>query len=227
MKLLSLLAAPLLVLPVSAQQEVRFRALSFTPDFPVELHAHEASGSQTVGLIEIKSFLNHEATSGKCDSSRIVFTRRSNPVSATRVDEVLGSVELPAEMKSCILLFLPEPKPAVEFQSRVIAIDDSSAAFPAGSFRLSNLSQFPVRLELGDDKLAIAPGETKTISDLSYGDNQSVSMRAFVQKNDEWTLIAGGVWTNPGSKRVLQIISEDPASGVVGLRGVRDIAESP
>ncbi len=227
MKLLSLLVLPLLAASAFAQQEIRVRALSFTPEFPVELHAHDPSGSETAGLIEIKSFLNHESTSLKCRSGRVVFTRRSNPVSATRVDEVLGGVDLPAEMKSCILLFLPESKDAEAFKSRVIAIDDSAVAFPAGSFLFSNLSKFPVKLELGNEKLEIPAGETKKISDLAYGDSQSVSMRAYSQQNGEWKLVAGGGWTNPGSKRVLQIVTEDPASGRVELKGVRDVAAAP
>ena len=225
--LLHLLVPPLLAASAFAQQEIRVRALSFIPDFPVELHAHDPSGSETAGLVEIKSFLNHEAGLVKCSNGRVVFTRRSNPVSATRVDEVLGGVDLPLGMKSCILLFLPESKEPEVFRSRVIAIEDSAASFPAGSFLFSNLSKFPVRLELGSEKLEIAAGETKSIADITYGDSQTVGVRVYSQQDDEWTLVAGGVWTNPGSKRVLQIVTLDPASGRVELKGLRDVAAAP
>jgi hypothetical protein len=51
MKFLTLLAIaaavlPWLVSPVSAQQELMVRAISFQPGFPVEIHAHELMARQ-------------------------------------------------------------------------------------------------------------------------------------------------------------------------------------
>lgn len=59
---LSWLIAP----ATAAPREINIRALSFQQGFPDEVHAHLASGSATVGEIQVKSFLNHEKNLRKC-----------------------------------------------------------------------------------------------------------------------------------------------------------------
>jgi|GEM_PF-5647532 len=71
--------------------------------FSVELHGHDPSGLETAGLIEIKSFLNNEGNLLKYKDTTVSFTRRTNPTSATNIEEVIGRVESPTDTKSCIL----------------------------------------------------------------------------------------------------------------------------
>ncbi len=220
----SIIFIPFLIASALAQQEVRVRALSFQPAFPPEIHAHDPSGTASAGNLEVKSFLNHESNKLSLIGPSVSFTRRSNPVSATNVGEVLAKFEFSPEIKSCILVFLPEsPKPMV-LNSRVLAIDDSTESFPAGSFKIANFASVPVKIELEAEVCELAAGEVKIMTKLPYRDNQSVSMRAYVKKHDQWQLMSTGIWTDPGTRRVLQLITEDLATKEVELRGVRDVA---
>ncbi|MEO5716762.1 MAG: hypothetical protein ABIT37_25005 [Luteolibacter sp.] len=228
MKTLSILACSLAVLPffsapAAAQvQEMQVRSLAFQPDFPVELHAHDPSGSETAGLIEIKSFLNHEGNLLKYKGTGVSFTRRTNPASATNVDEVIGKVEFPTDTKSCILLFIPTSQLQGNFQSRVVAIDDSAKAFPSGSFKVVNFASVAVKIELEKEIYEIPPGELKVITNAPFGEGQSVSMHAFCKRGEQWELVSTGVWTNPGTRRVLQVVTEDPDKQIE-LKGIRDV----
>ena len=228
MKNLSLLAISVASLPFLsasawAQEEVKVRALSFQPDFPLELHAHDPSGSATAGLVEVKSFLNHEANTLKIKGRNLVFTRKSNPASATDVNEHLGQVELPADSKSFILLFLPETEPE-KHPNRVVAIDDSAKGFPAGSFKIANFTSYPLKITLEKESFEYAPGEIKFIAQPPFGENQSASMEAYCKRNDQWKIISTGSWPNPGTRRVLQIATENPVTKQVELKGIRDVS---
>lgn len=215
---------PVLCMSAVAQQEIRIRALSFQPGFPADVHAHLPSGAMTVGEVQVKSFLNHEANLLKFNGGTLVFTIKSDPVSATDVNEHLGKVEVPANLKSAILLFLPESREPGSFRSRVIAIGDSAADFPPGSFKVANVSSLPIKIELEKVVYQFAPGEIKVIATPHFGDNQAAAMRAFFKQGEQWQLITSGSWPNPGTKRVLQVFSEDFASKRIELKGIRDVA---
>ena len=228
MKTLSLLAITVISLPFIlssawADEEIKVRAISFQPDFPGELHAHDPSGSATAGLIEVKSFLNHEANPLKIKGRSLVFTRKSNPASATDVNALVAKVELPADSKSFILLFLPESAEAVEHRSQVMVIDDSAKAFPPGSFKVANFTTLPVKILLESETFEYPPGETKIIAKPPFGENQSASMEAYFKRDDQWKIISTGSWPNPGTRRVLQIFSENLATKQIELKGVRDV----
>jgi hypothetical protein len=229
LSLLALAAALLPSLPAPAaaqqQQEVQVRSLAFQPDFPVELHAHEPGGSQTAGIVEIKSFLNHEINVLKPKGPGVVFTRKSNPASATNLEEVIGKVDFPAGTKSCILLFLPQTGETTNFRSRILAIDDSAKAFPAGSFKIANFTTVPVKIELDKLTYEIPAGETKLLSNIPFGESQTISMHAYTKQGEEWDLISTGIWTNPGTRRVLEVLTEDPANKQIELKGIRDVVE--
>lgn len=221
---IALFSLPCLLSAVlAADQEIKVRAISFQQDFPVEIHAHDPSGSVSAGLIEVKTFLNHEANPLKLKGNRLVFTRKSNPVSATDVHELLGDVEFPAHSKSFILLFLPDSVEPGNQHCRVVAIDDSAKGFPAGSFKVGNFTNSSVKILLEKDTFEYAPGEMKVIGKPPFGDNQSASMEAYFKKDAEWMMISSGSWPNPGTRRVLEIVIEDPTSKQIELKGIRDV----
>ena len=228
MKTLFLLAITVASMPflpstARAQEEFKVRAISFQPDFPAELYAHDPSGSTTAGSIQVKSFLNHEANPIKIKGNRLVFTRKPNPASATDIKELVGQVELPAGSKSFILLFLPESAEAGDFHSRVIAIDDSAKGFPAGSFKVANFTKCPVKFLLEKETFEYAPGETKIISKLPFGEDQSVGMEAYFKREDKWNIMSTGSWPNPGTRRVLEIVTENLKTKQIELKGIRDV----
>jgi len=96
----------------------------------------------------------------------------------------------------------------------VVAIDDSATAFPAGSFKVANFASVLVKIELEKDVHEITAGESKVISNATFGEGQTASMHAFCKHGGVWELISTG--------RVLQVISEDPVKQIE-LKGVRDV----
>ncbi|MEO5716034.1 MAG: hypothetical protein ABIT37_21315 [Luteolibacter sp.] len=212
-----------MIAPSLAQQELKVRAISFQPGFPVELHAHLPDGSATAGLVEIKTFLNDETNLLKYKGGPLVFTARSNPVSATDVNQVIGRVEIPEGVKSCILLFLPEKAEPGNLHSRVMAIDDSQPAFPAGSFKIANFASVQVKIELEKETFEFASGEIRVIAKPPFGENKAASMEAYLKHEDKWQLVSSGSWPNPGTRRVLQIVIENPETHQLELKGVRDV----
>lgn len=204
-------------------QDVRVRSLCFKEGFPVELYAYETAGFAKAGMVEIKSFLNHEESILKLKTRSVLFTRKSNPASATDVNEVIGKVDLPPASPSCILLFMPESNEPGNYQSKVVSIDDSAKSFPPGSFKVVNLGSLPVKIELEKESYEIPAGESKVIDKPPYGENQSVAMTAFCKRDEKWQTITSSVWLNPGTRRVLQLITEDPVSKQVEIKGIRDV----
>ena len=170
------------------QQEVRVRALCFRGDFPPELHAHHPTGADTAGLLSIKSYLNHESNLLKFEGDKLAFTRKSDPSSATDFDERLGELEVPTGVKSLILLFLPDEAEPKSPKSKVVAIDDSVASFPAGSFKVANYSSLPVKIELEKVAFEIPPGESKVIDKPKFNESQAATMFAYCKRDDEWRI---------------------------------------
>ena len=215
-------ATSIIAAPVESQT-LRVRALVFQPGFPDELHVHNASGTATAGLIQVKSYLNHESNQLDIKSNQLVFTSKFSPSSATDVHQVLGRLELPPKLKSAVLLFLPKSQAADDHKCDVVAVDDGAEAFPAGSFKVINMSEVPIKLDLSGEVTEMAPGEIKVLSNIKFDETQAVSMRAYSKRGDDWTLISTSSWTNPGTKRVLQVIYKDLATNEVQLKGVRDV----
>lgn len=224
---LLLLAAAILLpwisSPVAAKGEVRVRALSFQSGFPQELFVHLPSGSKSLGLVQVKSFLNHEANELKHNGGELVFTRSSKATSATDVNRHVGKVEFPKGAKSVILLFLPEPRDGVEFASRVVVIADDARAFPPGSFRVANLASKTTKIELEKKPFLFEPGEIKTIAKPPYGANKRATMRAYSKDGDDWKTVSSGAWSSPGTRRILQLFIEDPVRKRVMLKSIRDV----
>lgn len=228
MKTLPLLVSSIALLPwmaVSsvAQQEISVRALSFQPGFPVEIHAHVPTGEATAGRLQVKSFLNHEANLLTFSGHKLAFTVKSDPGSATDVNQRLGTVEFPESLKSAIVIFLPVSGKPGSFQSNVSVIDDSAGEFPPGSFKVANLGGSPIRIELDKKTYECPAGGTVVIAKAPFGNNQSVGMRAYCKRGGEWKLVTSGAWSNPGTRRVLEVFTEDPETKEIKLRGIRDV----
>jgi hypothetical protein len=215
---------PWFVLPASAQQECKVRGLSLQPVVEgSEVHAHDEAGTATFGQVHIKSFLNHEFDTLKFKGPKLVFTAKADPASAKDPAELIGSCEIPANVKSVILLFVPEV--AGQPASKILVVEDSAKAFPPGSVKVANLSSMTVKIELEKQPFEFKAGETGLIKDPPVGPNQSGGAKGFVEREAKWQLFYSGMWPHPGQKRVLQILVENPATKQVEIRGVRDVSK--
>ena len=221
------LAAALLPLAATAKTAIRveLRLLAFQPDFGTDdAYAHDPDAGPEAAATKtpLKTYLNHEFSTVNLTGRRIVFTTKPERGSLTREGEVLGAVTLPEGVSSAILLFLP-PKPDSKVRFQILAIDDSKRAFPAGSFRVSNLSPQPVRIVLEDKNFNFKPGETALITDPPVRDGNQSGMKAFAFRDNTWQRIGSGIWPHPGNNRVVQVLFFDPVMDQVQLRAFDDV----
>ena len=212
-----------IVNPAAAGESLTVRGLVLQPGFPRELHAHDASGNSTAGQVEVKSYLNHESNVLKPESDQLVFTQVMRPISASDVNEVVGQLKVPANLKSAILLFIPENTDLNAPKCQVQAVDDSTKEFPAGSFKVTNFTDAEAKIVLDGSEILIPAGESKVILKLKYNEQESIGMAAYSKKGEEWETVTTGSWTNPGTRRVLEVLYKDPKRDKIMLKGVIDM----
>ena len=218
------------LLPLAAKpgnsSNVEIRLLAFQTDFATaEAYAQDPDAPAETASIKtpIKTYLNHEFATVAPTARRLVFTTKPDRASLTREGEVLGAVTLPEGLRSTILLFLP-PKTGSKASSQIMTIDDSKKAFPAGSFRVSNLSPQPVRIVLEDKTYEFKPGTIEFIKDPPVRAGNQSGMMAYTFHNNDWQRIGSGIWPHPGRGRVVQILFFNPLSDQVQLRAFDDVA---
>lgn len=215
--LLGALASPL------AGQEFQIRGLSLESGLPApEVYVHHADGAPDAGVIQVKSFLNHEFDTLKLKGRKVVLTTKPGAASAKDPELLVGTCELPAKGGSAILLFLPE-KPGSP-ACKLVVLEDGKKAFPPGSIKVANLSSLPVRIELQQKPFDFKAGEIRNIEDMPVDDSQNAGMRGTCEVDGKWELFSSGKWPHPGSKRVLQVLVDNPTTKLVDIRGVRDVA---
>ena len=233
--LLAFLGFSLGIIPVLGAQSaepqgssVRLRLLAFQPGQATDqvfLHDPAMSGAAepVMGVqAPMKSYLNHESVAFVAKSRRVVLTKAADPSSLPQPGQLLGEATLPAGLRSAVLLCLPDATDA-KTPFRVMVIDDSKKAFPPGSYRVSNLSPSPVRIELEKRPWVIQPGATEMIVDPPVRHGNLSGMRAFVREGDQWRRIASGIWPHPGDERVIQLLYYHPVARQVQLRAFDDI----
>lgn len=207
---------------VCGQQACRVRALSLQAgSVAPELHANSEAVTATAGKVRVKTFLNHEYDTLKLKNRKLVFTAKETPTSGPDEEERVGSCEIPAATKSVILLFIAETpgKPGC----RIVVVDDSVKAFSKGSIAIINLASQPVKIQLEDKSFEFKPGEVRAIPNPPAGKNQSSAMTGMVKRDGKWVEFSSGAWPHPGDKRVLQILTENPTTQQIEIRGVRDV----
>ncbi|MBN8456330.1 MAG: hypothetical protein J0M04_00595 [Verrucomicrobia bacterium] len=197
---------------------LRIRAVAVVPGSVPDVLGVQ-SGGKSAGKIHPKTFLNHEFDTLPLTTGKLEFSSDTDPASR------IGACDLPAGIKSVILVFVPEVpgKPAC----KVIAVDDSPKAFPYGSVNILNLTSLPVRIELEKKSFDFKAGEIRVIPNPPAGPNGASAMKAARKIDGKWENFSSGAWPHPGPKRVLQILTEDPASKQTEVRGIRDVAVPP
>ena len=228
-----LAAIAALLMPLAALEKPAFRAeirlLAFQPNQAIdEAFAHDPSLPETAAAtavavkVPVKSYLNHEFSNVVLTGKRIIFTTHPDRASLTRAEDLLGETTLPDGVSSAILLCLPTA-PGNKARFQILTIDDSKRAFPAGTFRVSNLSPQPVRIVLEDKTYNFKPGEIQLITDPPVRAGNQSGMQAFAFQNNVWIRIGSGIWPHPGRNRVVQVLFTNPATGQVQLRAYDDV----
>jgi hypothetical protein len=207
----------------AAPARIELRMLAFSPDLQKkEAYAHDPLADAAASAVPapIKTYLNHEFSTVILKSRKVVFTTNKERESLKNDAEIIGEVTLPEGAKSAILLFLPGKD---KTHSRIMAIDDSKRAFPAGSLHITNLSPLPVKLMLESKQFDFKPGQMNLIEDPPLGESGQSAMRTFVFKNNAWSPVATGLWHHPGDARSVRVLFQNPNAGEVQLRAFDDI----
>jgi hypothetical protein len=218
--------------PGTAQEApgLKIRGLHFQLAAPPDdLFAHDPStqGKLPGVKLDVKSYLNHEYAVLPFPGKEFTVTGSADPTDLADSGKVLAKVKLPDGFKNGIFIFLPGTGKAGDPKFRVLVIDDANRLFPPGSFRITNLSPRPVRIELEKEVFNFRSGETRVIEDPPVSASNSSGMRGFAQVDGNWTRFASTIWPHPGEKRSIQLIFEDPKTRQVEIHGIRDIAGSP
>lgn len=207
---------------------VEIRLLGFNTDMKTEdVYAHDAAAPPQTASVKtaIKSYLNHEFSTVPLKGRKLVFTTKPDAASITRPGELLGEITLPQTVNSAILLFFPKARPEDKAQFRIMPVDDSKRAFPAGSYFVTNLTPQKVRITLEQKVFDYNPGQTTLIEDPPAGESLQTSMMGYVWKASKWEPIASSVWTVPGKeRRNILLMYSDPRTGNVEMRSFDDLA---
>lgn len=221
--------AAALLLPLCAKEKtaaaIEIRMLAFQPGLATdEAYAHDPNSPAATPAVQVplKTYLNHDFTTLNLTGRKLIVTSKPDHESLTRDGELLGETTLPEGIRSAILLFLPG-KPGGKARFQILAIDDSSRVFPAGSFRISNLSQQEVRIVLEAKTYQFKPGQTELVTDPPVREGNQSGMKAFALRNNTWHRIGSGIWPHPGENRVVQILYQNPQTGQVQLRAFDDV----
>lgn len=132
-----------------------------------------------------------------------------------------GKVAIPPKFREVLLVFFPVSDKSKPY--RVVAFDDSSSAFPLGSFQLVNTSPSPLRFVVGEIPFQLKPGERKVISEFkNMKANGQISYYAYYLKDQDWQRLSTGFWDVIPQKRNLQIAFGDSKTKSVQMRGFED-----
>lgn len=220
--------------PLSAQTvapsptPMRLRLLAFQPGLATDaafLHDPAGPEGNRGTHAPLKSYLNHESVTAALKSHKLVITKSVDRASLKNPDQWLAEATLPTGLQSAVILCLPDA-PGAKMPFRVLVIDDSTKAFPPGSFRVTNLSPSQARIELEKRPWEIRPGATEMIIDPPVRHGNLSGMKTFVLENQNWRCIATGIWPHPGKERVIQLLYYHPAAKQVQLRAFDDVPSS-
>lgn len=206
---------------------LKTRSISFQVDDPIpEVFAHSVAAiPDTPGVpVNVKSYLNHETEALPIKGDRLVFTSSPDRSSIEDPKQIVAKVKMPDGVRSAIFMFLPGSGKAGAPKYRILPIEDTTRAFPRGSFKVINLSPSPLRITLEKSIYDFKTGETKIIKDPPVNSRNASAMRAFNRVDGQWSGIGATTWPHPGSKRVIHVAFYNPSSKKVEMRGIRDIA---
>lgn len=217
----ALVAVAALLSGPAGARELSIRCLTVQNGYPkTGAFLHDGSGGGGESL-DVKTFLNHKRQEIEVDGDELVFTSESGAKSADDENLVFGRVTLPEGVDSCLFVFEP---PVGDRPARVHCVDESLEAFPAGSFKILNLSGIELRLELEDESFGLPLDEAVLIGEIPVGKRNAAAMGAFRKDGEEWKKVASGNWSHPGKKRVFHVATSDKTGRYVTMNGFRDIS---
>lgn len=219
-----------LLLTVSAfgqgppSREVFLRLLAFDQSIAMDSFAFDAAAPQPVAgtPAPIKDYLNHQYVKISITGNEVIFSKSGKFEDMKKAELQVSKVALPKSGNRFMLIFLPSPAEGQPI--RIMPLDDSIKEFPLGSYRVINLSRYPVRLTLENKPYEFKPGSSSLIENPPVQENNHSAMNAYTFVDGKWGRIGVGLWPSPGRKRSIQMFWDNPKSKRTELNGARDIS---
>ena len=206
------------------QVRVELRLLAFSQDIqPTEVYMQDPAAAVDAPSVKVKiqTYLNEDFFPATLRGRKVAFTTKPDHASLTRQGELVGEVTIPEAGDSAILIFLPNKTGKAMYQ--IMPILDSKKVFPAGSFNVTNISPFPIRLMLEGKNFDFRPGQPILIENPPVRSSGQIGMRAFAFRDEKWNPISTGLWPHPGNARGVMVLFQDPKSKDVQLQAFDDV----
>lgn len=210
-----------------ASRTMAVRGLSFHINEKIpDLYAYSVAGEEEGVKLQFKNYLNHERENLQVVGTEFILTSSPNRASLKDSSKIIAKTTIP-KTPSVILLLLPGSGQEGDPLCHLLAIDDAIKKFPAGSFLVSNLSNFPLKISLEKTLYEFKAGESRIIEEPPVGKRNSSAMRAVALMDGKWERVGSTAWPHPGPKRVIQVAYWNPRTKKIELKGIRDISPEP
>lgn len=216
-----------LCLAASAQEpaekvEVSFYALDyakghkdiFVPTGPEAFEEVPLSTANIVGPIR-----------AELREGRLGIHRRDEGPDGTEVYPLISGLRLPGDARRVLVLLAPTGEDEGEIYRSLVFPNDPQG-FPLGTYRMVNLSPYPVRGVVGKSIVRAKPGGTGNLK--PEGEPGSVQPARFeYHSKDRWNLLTETRCAVRKDRRWLMCVFEDPRSRRINIRSIPDRSVTP
>lgn len=138
-------------------------------------------------------------------------------------DSITGvSFTIPAKSKHWIFLVFPAENAA---GVALVPIQDDPASFKAGDRWILNTSRVHVKIEIGNESLALAPGASRTIRPKPRSDGRQ-PVRMLHEVKEKWKPFNSTWWPFDPEVRSMIVIYDDPDHKRLRVKSISDIPKS-
>lgn len=215
------------VVPSNAAQDggrdIRFRCLCF--EFAPGEREVTASGDPTLAskaTVTLSRRLDSGQVLLRVTAPRVLLGTSGTDAAGKPVLTPVTVAKLPAAGSEFLFLLVPNGKQTGEVYDCLVLPDDT-ASFPAGAFRLINMSHTKLRLAMGKERFELPSGGIKMLAQISGAEEDG--RFAYVvqyQEGEAWNRLSTGFWTRRDRIRSLQIAFRDPRTQRLVMRGYDD-----
>ena len=100
----------------------------------------------------------------------------------------------------------------------VSVLKDDHSDFPFGSFRFINASGKKLAIQISEEQLTLAVGESKTVKIKASTKDLGVDIGSYVEEEDKWQKGYSSMWGHRENLRTLVFIANGPNGSIRALR---------
>lgn len=151
----------------------------------------------------------------------------STPLPQEETPQVIARASVSPEMERPLFIFVKARDSDYPLQYRILAVEDSARDFPAGTYRLFNLTRQELGVVLGSERLVLAKQERKDsapqLNDKTYFPFQVYT----ANKESPHKRMFSSRWFYESNVRMLIFLMEDEDRSLVVLKSVFERVASP